>query len=135
MFARVCAGVLGTIIILVGILGFFAFATPGGFLLGVFQVNAFHNVVHIISGLIGIVAAIPHDRRYAAWYVLEMGIIYGALTVLGFTLNGDIFQLAYFNLNDNLLHAGIAVIAFLLCIFILVDRPEQFTGIELQEAL
>lgn len=134
MFARISAALLGGIIICIGILGFFSFAAPGGLLLGIFQVNAFHNAVHIISGLIGIVAAIPRARRYAAWYVLEMGIIYGVLTVLGFTLGGDIFQLAYFNLNDNLLHAGIAVIAFLLCIFILIDRPEQFTGIEMQES-
>jgi uncharacterized membrane protein HdeD (DUF308 family) len=132
MFARVSAGLLGAIIIVVGILGFFL-TTSSGLLFGIFQVNAVHNIVHIISGLIGIVAAIPNQRRYAAWYVLEMGIIYGLLTVLGFTLNGNIFQLAYFNLNDNLLHAGIAVIAFLLCIFILIDRPEQFTGIEMQE--
>lgn len=127
--SRVCALVLGIIIILFGILGFFEYFTPDGFLFGVFQVDLIHNLIHIISGLIGIIAAIPNQRRYAAWYILEMGIIYGLITILGFLLNGNLFSLVIFNLNDNLLHAGITVIAFMMSIIILLEWPEQYTGI------
>ena len=131
--SRVSALLLGVVIILFGIFGFFEYFTPGGFLFGVFQVNLIHNLIHTISGLIGIIAAIPNQRRYAAWYILEMGIIYGVITIIGFLLNGDVFGLLFFNLNDNLLHAGITIIAFIMCIAILLERPEQYTGMALNE--
>lgn len=131
--SRIGALLLGLVVILFGIFGFFEYFTPNGFLFGVFQVNLIHNLIHVISGLIGIIAAIPNYRRYAAWYILEMGVIYGIITIVGFLLNGDLFELVYFNLNDNLLHAGITIVAFIMCILILLDRPEQYTGIALED--
>jgi hypothetical protein len=129
--SRVCALLLGGIIILFGIFGFFQFFTPGGYLFGIFSVNLVHNLIHLVTGLVGVIVAIPNQRRYASWYILEMGVIYGIVTIVGFLLNGDIFEFAYFNLNDNLLHAGITVIAFILTIFILLEKPEQYTGMAL----
>ena len=129
--SRVSALLLGVVIIIFGIFGFLQYFTPDGVLFGVFQVDLIHNLIHVISGLIGIIAAIPNQRRYAAWYILEMGLIYGAITIIGFLLNGDVFGFVFFNLNDNLLHAGITGIAFIMCIVILLERPEQYTGIAL----
>ncbi|MBA3824051.1 MAG: DUF4383 domain-containing protein [Ktedonobacterales bacterium] len=132
-YPRLSAFILAFIIVVVGILGFFDYFAPEGVLFGLFQVNTIHNLIHIITGLIGLIAVIPNHRRYAAWYILEMGVIYALVTILGFVYNGDIFDLAYFNLNDNLLHAGITILSFGMSILILLDRPQEYTGISLRE--
>lgn len=123
---RLCAFSLGLIGVLLGVLGFITATAPANLIFGLFQVNLFHNLVHIFVGAVGIIAAIPAYRRYAAWYVLEMGLVYGTLTFLGFALNGDFFGLAYFNANDNLLHAGIAVVALIMAAIIAAASPGQF---------
>lgn len=123
---RLCAFSLGLIGILLGALGFITAAAPNHLIFGLFQVTTFHNIVHIFIGVVGIIAAIPTYRRYAAWYVLEIGFVYGALTFFGFALNGDFFGLTYFNANDNLLHAGIAVVALIMAAFIAAGSPGQF---------
>jgi hypothetical protein len=132
-YTRLSAFILAFIIMVIGILGFFDYFTPGGQLFGLFEVNTFHNLIHVVTGLIGIVAVIPSHRRYAAWYILELGILYAAVTIIGFVYNGDIFSLAVFNVNDNLLHAGITILAFSMSILILLNRPQEYTGINLRD--
>ena len=53
---RLLATVFGAVYLLVGLLGFTAtsgvgfFDTKGGLLLGIFEVNVFHNVAHLLIG-------------------------------------------------------------------------------------
>ncbi len=132
-YTRLSAFILAFLIVVVGILGFFDYFTPGGQLFGLFQVNTVHNLIHIVTGVIGLIAVVPNRRRYAAWYILEMGLLYAVVTIFGFVYDGDVFDLAYFNLNDNLLHAGIAMLSFGMSILILLDRPQEYTGISLRD--
>lgn len=52
-----------------------------GALLGLFPVNTAHNIIHIVTGLLGIVAAISLDssRLFAG----QLGIYYGLLSIMG----------------------------------------------------
>jgi hypothetical protein len=52
-----------------------------GYLLGIFPVNAVHNVVHIITGLAGIVSA--RGLSSVRLYSRSVAIIFGVLTVMG----------------------------------------------------
>jgi hypothetical protein len=87
--------VFGIVYALVGVLGFvpgllqappadapaLMLGTSYGSLLGIFPVNAVHNLVHIIVGLIGIVAA--RGLSSARGYSRSVAIIFGVLTIMG----------------------------------------------------
>ena len=47
---------LGVVFVVVGILGFVPPLTPNGNLLGLFPVNAVHNLVHVALGVWGLAA-------------------------------------------------------------------------------
>ena len=65
-WARTAAAVVGTVFLLVGVLGFipgittdydtmkFAGHESGALLIGVFQVSILHNIVHILFGVAGL---------------------------------------------------------------------------------
>src|SRR5438046_468777 len=45
----------GIVFIVVGLVGFVSAVTPDGKLLGYFEVNAAHNVVHIATGIVAVI--------------------------------------------------------------------------------
>ncbi len=97
------AKILGFVLLIAGILGFF----QGEMLLNVFGVNALHNLVHVISGIVGIWAgfgAAGFAKDFNKW----IGAIYVVVAVLGF-LN----VLAFLNVNgaDNWLHLVIGIVS------------------------
>lgn len=94
-----------------GILGFVPAVTPDGYLLGIFEVDSMHNLVHVVSGVIALIAA--SSVVYARWYFRIFGIIYALVTIAGFVLSGDLY-LMHVNFADNILHLVIAVIALYL---------------------
>ncbi len=72
--------------------------------LGILDVNGWHNVVHIASGAIGLLVARSYTGSRA--YALGLGAIYLVVALLGF-LAGDgdeIFNLIPVNSEDNFLH-------------------------------
>src|SRR5262249_61574825 len=89
---------------------------------GVLSVNGWHNVVHIASGAILLLAASPAARAAA----LGVGVLYIVLCILGFIATGNsgitfiakddvLLKLVPVNNEDNVLHLilGITgVIAF-----------------------
>ena len=107
------AGAFGVIFILGAVLGFI---TPGGMemsmepatslLLGLFPVNLLHNIVHLLFGIWGLVAARTWTGSKS--YFKGAGIIYAVLTVLGF-LSPTGFGLVPLGGNDIWLHAVLAV--------------------------
>jgi hypothetical protein len=109
--------VFGIVFILVAILGFVA---SGGSmdadpetaprLLGLFAVNVLHNVVHLLFGVWGLLAA--RSFSGAKTYGMVGGIAYLALAALGY-VTPDTFGLIPIGGHDIWLHAllGVALAA------------------------
>ncbi len=96
------AKVIGVVLILVGLLGFFMGDNVFGF-----QVNLLHNLVHLITGVIfawaGFSAGAP-TKKVNTW----LGVIYLLLGIIGFFALQDLLAL---NTADNWLHIVIGVIS------------------------
>lgn len=96
--ARTLSKVLGVVFILVGILGFFQ--DP---ILGLFEVDLVHNLVHLVSGVALVALA-------GATALRVVGVVYLLVTVLGFAMGeGDLLGLMHVNAADNWLHLVLAV--------------------------
>ena len=107
--ARLYATVLGAVLTLVGLLGFVPALAPGGNLLGIFAIDPIHNVVHILSGVVGLAIAYVANGVYSRWYAGVFGAVYGLVTIVGFIQGTTVLGLINVNLADNLLHLAITV--------------------------
>jgi hypothetical protein len=114
--AQAFALVIGLTLVGAGILGFFynsSFGTGDGTsrdaVLGILDVNGWHNVVHIASGVAGLLVAGSYSGSRA--YALGLGAVYLLVALLGFIAgNGDeLFNLVPVNTEDNVLHLLIGV--------------------------
>lgn len=112
--------VLGVVFLVVGILGFipgittdYGSLTWAGHhsdaqLLGIFEVSALHNIVHLLFGVAGILMARSLGR--ARLYLIGGGVIYFAVWIYGVTINhDDAGNFLPVNDADNWLHLGLAV--------------------------
>jgi hypothetical protein len=97
------ATVLGAVLLVVGLIGFFN--DP---VLGIFNVNALHNWVHVLAGIVGLVAGLMMNGQYARTYNIGFGAIYGLVAILGFIGLAGFLDV---NMADNWLHVLIAVAA------------------------
>ena len=105
--AQLYALVVGGTLVVTGILGFFystAFGSPGEVdaVLGILDVNGWHNVVHILTGALGLLAW----RYQARTYALGLGVVYLVVAAWGFII-GDgeaILSIVPVNTEDNVLH-------------------------------
>jgi hypothetical protein len=104
--ADTVAKTLGVIFIIVGILGFFP--NPLVSYRGFFEVNTFHNIVHIVSG--GILLASPYYNM-PVMTLRVFGVIYAIVTFLGFISLGSLEAMGMAaNQPDNWLHLVIALV-------------------------
>jgi hypothetical protein len=104
----------GVIMLVVGVLGFVPGAAPNGHLLGMFHVNAFHNMVHVLSGLAALIAGITSTHAARLFFRI-FGVIYGLVAVLGFFYGPEpIFGILANNMADTWLHVAIAAVSLLL---------------------
>jgi hypothetical protein len=100
--------VVGAVYTVVGIAGFFVtgfddfFAHTGEELLG-FEVNPFHNLVHLVIGLAGL--ALARTPALARTYGWLLAIGYGAAFVYGLFAVGESWDFLSLNAADNWLHA------------------------------
>ncbi|AKE91105.1 DUF4383 domain-containing protein [Rhodococcus aetherivorans] len=109
----------GTLFLVVGIAGFVPGVTgnydelafgheSGALLLGVFAVSVLHNVVHLVFGLAGVVAA--RRAALARWYLIVGGLVYLALFLYGLIVRPEgSANVLPVNDADNWLHLGVAV--------------------------
>lgn len=109
--AKQYAKVLGIIFLLLGFMGFIPGLTPGGLLLGIFMVDPFHNMVHLLSGLLLVSVGFSGTEAAARNAALIFGLVYGLVTIIGFTNQGSILGLFMVNMPDNFLHLVISVTA------------------------
>lgn len=98
--------VLGAVFVIVGLLGF-VMDSP---LLGLFAVNATHNVIHLLSGILAIAFASMGTAK-AVMYAKVFGIVYLLVAILGFVQgDGNLLGLVAINGADNILHVLLAAI-------------------------
>lgn len=114
MLLRTLAVLFGIAFIFVGVAGFLPVFVTDGLLLGWFEINTIHNVIHLVSGVIAIMAAT--SLYYSRLYFKIFGIVYTLVAILGFW-RGDLI-LMHVNTADNFLHLGIGVIAIILGFFV-----------------
>ena len=117
---QLAALVFGIVFILVGVLGFipgitanydtllFAGSDSGALLLGVFQVSILHNIVHLLFGVVGVLAArtFAGARNFLIWG----GVVYFVLWLYGLFASGDTpANFVPLNNADNWLHLVLAI--------------------------
>src|SRR5215831_3988660 len=112
---KTVAIIFGIVFLLVGILGFVpGITTTGQMLLGIFHVNAMHNIVHLLSGAVALITGLT-SMAAARMYFRVFGIIYALVAILGFFIgNGLLLGLISNNMADTWLHVLIAIVALAL---------------------
>jgi hypothetical protein len=113
--------VMGVVFLAVGILGFipgvttnygtmqFASHHSDAALLGIFQVSILHNIVHLLFGVLGLVAS--RTAAASRQYLVIGGIVYLLLFIYGLVVPHD--SAANFvpvNSADNVLHIALAAV-------------------------
>jgi hypothetical protein len=108
------AVVFGVIVFAIGVLGFIPQVTEEGKLLGIFHVNDAHNLIHVLTGLIGIYCGTKGECASRLFFKV-FGVVYAMIAALGFYY-GDLPILGVIanNSADNILHVVIAVVALYL---------------------
>lgn len=109
MNMKTWAMVFGVVFLAVGVLGFVPGISQDGMLLGLFEVDTTHNVIHLVSGILALAVATV-ATGYARLYFQVFGVVYALVTVLGF-VQGTVLGLFTVNMADNVLHLAIAVLA------------------------
>lgn len=112
------AYVFAAVLLLVGILGFVPAFTPKDstgmpLLLGIFMVGALHNIIHLASGAVALLAA-RTSEAYSSLYFKVFGAVYAVVTIVGFVQKDTVLGLIHVNMADNLLHLAIAASALTL---------------------
>ena len=104
------AMLFGVVFILIGILGFIpGITTSDNLLLGLFKVDALHNIVHLVSGIAALAAAM-YTESGAKTYFQVFGVVYALVAILGFVYMDDsILGFLVNNMADTLLHTVIAL--------------------------
>ena len=103
------AKLFGVVFLLVGILGFIPGITSNGHLLGIFEVDALHNIIHLLSGILAF--AMGGSVSGARNYFRIFGVVYAVVTVVGFLQGDTVLGLIGVNMADHILHLIIAVVA------------------------
>ncbi len=111
--ARLYALVVGIALVAIGLIGFFYnghFGSGGDVfgndmsvkVFGVLAVNGWHDVLHIATGVLGLLAAGYAARAYA----LGLGFVYVAIAIWGFIIGSgeSILTIVPVNTADNVVH-------------------------------
>jgi hypothetical protein len=117
---QIGAGVVGATFLLVGIAGFipgltshfsdltFAGRDSHAELLGTFQVSVLHNIVHLLFGVLGLMAM--RTMSASRIYLIVGGLVYLALTLYGAVIDlADKANFVPVNTADNWLHLALGV--------------------------
>ena len=113
---RLVAYVLGAVYLLVGLVGFavssdFVNKNTDKRLLGIFEINGLHNVVHIAIG-VALLAAARAGYRAARSMNMAVGGVYLLVGILGLFIANNTSSANILSLNgaDNVLHLGSALV-------------------------
>lgn len=76
-----------------------------------FEVNAWHNVVHLVSGLVLLAAF--RRRGPAKTVALAFGVVYGVVALIGLIDGSDVLGIIPVNGADNVLHIALSALGIL----------------------
>ena len=128
----------GIVFVLVGIAGFvpglttgtLSFAGPmsGAKLIGLFEVSVLHNLLHLLYGVVGIIAAA--NGTLSRYYLIWGGVLYLILWIYGLIVTGVTTPVNFVPLNDpdNWLHFGLGVIMAGMGLFVGRSAPTDIPG-------
>jgi uncharacterized protein (UPF0333 family) len=113
--AQLYALIFGAVLTVAGIIGFFYnsdFTSDKHVrdaVFGILDVNGWHNVVHILSGILGLMAASSYSS--ARTYALGLGAVYILVAIWGFIIGdgNSILSIIPVNTEDNVLHLLIGI--------------------------
>ena len=112
---RLLGVIFGAVYLLVGLLGFAVtggvgfLATKGGLLLGIFMVNPFHNVAHLLIGAVLLIGGLISVRAPKTDNII-IGAAYLLLGIVGFFLVGTSLNVLALNTFDHFLHLVSAIL-------------------------
>ena len=86
----------------------------GDLFLGLFEVNGWHNIVHLVTGLVLLLAAAT--RASAKAIALVSALVYAGVVAIGFIGGNDIVGVMPTNVADNVLHAALAAVGLLVAL-------------------
>ncbi len=95
--------ILGVVLVLVGILGFFN--DP---VLGVFEVDAVHNIIHLATGILALIFS--RSASQTMMFGKIFGIVYALVAIVGFVQADTVLNIITVNMSDNILHVVLAVV-------------------------
>jgi len=114
--ASLYAGLIGAVLLVAGIIGFFysaSFGDPGEVdaVLGILDVNAWHNIIHLLSGALGLLA-FRAGAQASRTYALAFGVVYVIVAIWGFIIGNHESILGFIPINteDNILHVILGVL-------------------------
>jgi hypothetical protein len=107
----------GATLLLAGVLGFIADSSfdTGDNIQGddlvVFEVNGWHNLVHILSGVV----LLASYRRWdtARNVAIGFGLVYGIVTIIGLVDGETVLGLLPVNAADNVLHIALSALGLI----------------------
>jgi hypothetical protein len=107
--AQKLAWIVGIVLTAVGVLGFVPGITSGGMLLGIFEVDTPHNLVHLLTGVIALAVAMG-SGAYVSLYFKVFGVVYALVAVAGLAMGSPVLGLIHANMADHILHLALAAI-------------------------
>lgn len=97
--------IIGFFTLAIGIIGFFN--DP---ILGIFDVDLEHNLVHIVTGLLSLYFANRIEKERSTFGIV-MTAVYGLVTIMGFAMpNTELLGMMAVNHADNILHLAFTLI-------------------------
>lgn len=111
---QTAAKVFGVVFITLGVLGFVPALTPDGNVLGLFEVGAVHNIIHLASGIAALATGFSSEAASRLYFQI-FGVVYGLVALLGFVYGDrDLLGIVEHNVADIFLHVVIAASALYL---------------------
>ena len=100
---------LGIVLLVVGLLGFFM-SSP---LLGIFETDSLHNIIHVASGALGLIMINMGDAMGRTFLIL-FGFVYLVVALIGYVQGNTVLGLIGVNAADNMLHILIAAVCLVI---------------------
>jgi len=85
-----------------------------------FEVNGWHNVVHLLSGLVLLAAAAKW--RTAKTVAIAFGAVYGLVALIGLIDGNDVLGFIPVNPADNILHIALSLLGIVAGV---ISRPKR----------